>query len=260
MEELNFPVLDFDPTIPAIIEPSEILAKRDVPKQMVFCYFREVVEKLVESGKTKEFFRDRSEDGITPFYEIEYQGRRLGVVQGRVGAPMAVGILEEAIALGVRQFVACGGCGILDPQLAQGHLLIPVRAIRGEGTSYHYAAPSFDIEMQPKAVAVIEKTLKEKSLPYLKAVVWTTDAIYRETVDKVRKYRDKGAIAVEMEAAALMAAAQFRGVDYGQILYGGDRVLESGWDHAHWNSRQEIRENLFWLAADACLKMGENNA
>ncbi len=260
MDELKFPILDFDASPRAIIEPGEFIPAGDAPKHMVFCYFREVIEKLVAEYKPEIFFTDHSEDSETPFYEMEYQGKRLAFAQGRVGAPNAVGAMEAAIAVGVQYFITCGGCGILDPDLARGHLLIPTRAIRGEGTSYHYLEPSFYAEMQPGPQAVIENLLKEKGLPYLLTTVWTTDAFYRETVDKIRRYRALGAVAVEMEASALMALAQFRGVDHGQILYGGDRVLESGWDHGRWNTRFEIRENLFWLAAEACLRLGVNNA
>jgi hypothetical protein len=56
-----------------------------------------------------------------------------------------------------------------------------------------------------------------------------------------------------MEAAALLAVAQYRGVVLGQVLYGGDDLSGSAWDSRGWQSRQEIREGLFWLAAEACL-------
>ncbi|MDY6868053.1 MAG: purine-nucleoside phosphorylase, partial [Chloroflexota bacterium] len=84
---------------------------------------------------------------------------------------------------------------------------------------------------------------------------WTTDAIYRETPEKVTAYREQGCLAVEMETAAFYAAAQFRGVDFGQILYGGDAVIEGGWDDRTWNSRTEIRRDLFWLAAEAAFEL-----
>jgi hypothetical protein len=58
-----------------------------------------------------------------------------------------------------------------------------------------------------------------------------------------------------MESAALMAVAQFRNVLFGQVLYGGDDLSGAQWDNRHWQSRSEIRENLFWLSADACLNL-----
>jgi uridine phosphorylase len=84
---------------------------------------------------------------------------------------------------------------------------------------------------------------------------WTTDAPYRETPNKIAARRAEGCLTVEMESASLMAVAEFRGVILGQALYGGDDLSGAEWDHRHWQSRGEIRENLFWLCADACLTL-----
>ena len=82
---------------------------------------------------------------------------------------------------------------------------------------------------------------------------WTTDAFYRETPDKVALRRSEGCVAVEMEAAAFFAVARFRGVTFAQMLYGGDDVSGEEWDHREWNKRRSVREDLLWLAAEACL-------
>ena len=84
---------------------------------------------------------------------------------------------------------------------------------------------------------------------------WTTDAPYRETVQKIAQRRAEGCLTVEMEAAGLLAVAQFRQVILGQVVYGGDDLSGSEWDHRAWNSRKEIRESLFWLSAEACLSL-----
>ena len=56
-----------------------------------------------------------------------------------------------------------------------------------------------------------------------------------------------------MEAAAMMAVAEFRDVVFGRVLYGGDDLSGDEWDNRQWQSRTEIREQLFWLCADVCL-------
>ena len=109
--------------------------------------------------------------------------------------------------------------------------------------------------MNPAALAAIEKVLQRHGLDYLRTKTWTTDAIYRETREKAAAYRAEGCLAVEMEAAAFFAVAQFREVLLGQILYGGDAVLQEAWDGRSWSSRAEIRRNLFWLAAEAALEL-----
>ena len=84
---------------------------------------------------------------------------------------------------------------------------------------------------------------------------WTTDAPYRETPVKIAARRAEGSLTVEMEAASLFAVAQYRQVVLGQILYGGDDLSGEAWDRRGWQSHKAVRENLFWLAADACLEL-----
>jgi len=97
--------------------------------------------------------------------------------------------------------------------------------------------------------------LNRHGIEFLRTKTWTTDAIYRETQARSAAYIEEGCLAVEMEAAAFFAVAAFRGVDFGQILYGGDAVIDSGWDGRTWTSRAEIRRNLFWLAAEAVFEL-----
>lgn len=109
--------------------------------------------------------------------------------------------------------------------------------------------------MDPKAVSAIESVLDRHGLDYIRTKTWTNDAIYRETHKKVAAYRAEGCLAVEMETSAFIAVARFRGVDFGQILYGGDAVDAEAWDGRAWNSRADVRKNLFWLAAEAAFEL-----
>jgi uridine phosphorylase len=249
----DYPILEFDPTPEAVIEPSRLVGPASVPEHCVGCFFTEVIAKLVEEGKARQVWADRSEQGIHPVYETELDGKRLAFYHPGVGAPMAAALLEPLIALGCRKFVACGGAGVLDKTVAAGHIIVPTSAVRDEGTSYHYLPPGREVSASPEAVTVIEQVLRRHGYPYLLAKTWTTDAFYRETEAKVQLRRSEGCLTVEMEAAALFAVAQFRGVTLAQILYGGDDVSGDEWDARRWHSRADVRERLFWLAAEACL-------
>lgn len=246
-----FPILEFDPTPEAIIEPQKLIQPRDIPEHCVICFFAEVITWLQSHKDTQVIAHSQSEIGPHPIYEIEYEGRRLAFFHPGIGAPLAVGLLEEVIAMGCRKFIACGGCGVLDQDIAVGHLLLPEAAIRDEGTSYHYLPPSREVQADPRALAALEVVLQARGIDFLRTKTWTTDAIYRETPAKTAAYLAEGCLAVEMEAAAFFAVAQFRGVSLGQILYGGDAVIPGGWDGRTWNSRKDIRRDLFWLAAEA---------
>lgn len=255
MEKSTYPILEFDAQKEAILEPSRLIQAMDVPEHCVICFFAEVIQWLAATQDTQIIAHSISEIGEHPLYEVDYEGKRLAFFHPGIGAPLAVGLLEETIARGCCKFIACGGCGVLDKDIAVGHLLLPEAAIRDEGTSYHYLPPSREVEADRRVLGVLEGVLKQHGIDYLRTKTWTTDAIYRETPEKAVAYREEGCLAVEMETAAFYAAARFRGVDFGQILYGGDAVIPGGWDGRTWNSRSEIRKDLFWLSAEAVFKL-----
>jgi uridine phosphorylase len=249
----EYPILEFDSTREALIEPSRVIRPLDVPEHCVICFFRDVIDRVCGEGRARVLVANAWEDGPHPLYEIAVQGRRLAVVHPGVGAPLAAGILEEVIAFGCRKFVACGGCGVLNKEIAVGHLILPVCAVRDEGASYHYLPPGREVAAHPDAVAAVERALAGHGVPYLKGKTWTTDAPYRETLAKIRQRQAEGCLSVEMEVAAFFAVAQFRGVPFAQVLYGGDDVSGGDWENRDWQRQGLVREKLFRLAAEACL-------
>ena len=246
------PILNFDPDPNPIINPpvGEIL-----PAKLVVCFFKDVVEKVASECQAQIVHTFRSEGGLYPVYEIEFMGERIAFFQPGVGAALGAGLLEEAIGLGARYVIACGGCGVLDKDIAVGHVLLPTEAYREEGTSYHYLPPSATVKIEQEVLQVMETVLIAHDIEFLKTKCWTTDAFYRETIAKTARYKAKGCLAVEMEMSALAAVAKFRGVKFGQYLYAGDTVVPDGWDKRGWADRTDVREILFWLAAEACLKI-----
>lgn len=252
---MTFPILEFDPTPEAFIEPSKIIRARDLPEHCVICFFKEVIDKVIVERDAKIAVENKWEDGPHCIYEISYYGQRLAFFHPGVGAPIAVGLLEEAIAFGCKKFIACGGCGVLEKDIAVGHIIVVSGAVRDEGVSYHYLPPGREVMADAAAVDALVKTLNDRDVPYRVGKTWTTDAPYRETPSKIAKRRVEGCLTVEMESASLIAVSQFRNVTFGQALYGGDDLSGTEWDHRHWASRTEIRESLFWLCADACLKL-----
>jgi len=249
----SHPILEFDPAPEAIIEPGRLIKPIDAPEHCVICFFQDVIAKVCQERATKVISIQRWEDAAHPVYELDVDGERLAFVHPGVGAPMAAAMLEEAIALGCHKFIACGGAGVLDREIAVGHIVVPSAAVRDEGTSYHYLPPSREVSASPEGVVAIEQTLQRHGVPYLVGKTWTTDAPYRETPAKVQLRKSEGCLTVEMEAAAFFAVAQFRGMIFAQMLYGGDDVSGGEWDSRRWTERTSVREKLFWLAAEACL-------
>lgn len=252
---MTYPILEFDPSREAFIEPSRVIQPLDLPEHCVISFFSEVLEKVAAEHKARVAAEINWESGPHRLYEINYRGRRLAFFHPGVGAPLAAGLMEEVIAMGCRKFIACGGCGVLEKDIAVGNLVVVSGAVRDEGVSYHYLPPAREVEAQPEGVQALTRLLIERKIPHRVGKAWTIDAVYRETPRRIAARRAEGCLVVEMEAAALMAVSQFRGVTFGQVLYGGDDLSGAAWDHRDWQSRAQIRESLFWLCADACLSL-----
>lgn len=249
----EYPILEYDASPDALIEPSRLLAPIDIPRHCVLCFFQDVITSLREQGMLRVVYTLGSEMGPVPVYTMDVGGRPITLMHPGVGAPLAGGFTDELIALGCRHFIACGGAGVLERNLVVGHIVVPNSAVRDEGTSYHYLPPSREVAPSPAALAAIVATLQRHGVPYVAGKTWTTDGFYRETAARVARRRAEGCLTVEMEAAAFFAVGQFRGVDVGQILYSGDDLSGEVWNGRKWRDRRPIREQLLQLAAEACL-------
>lgn len=249
-----FAILEFDADRSALIEPTHRPLPEPVPERAVVCFFREVIEAECAKGRGVRIDAFNWEHGSHDLFRLTLEQGEVAVFHPGVGAPLAVGIMEEAIAAGCRKFAVCGGAGALVPGLALGHVVVPTAAVRDEGTSYHYCPPSREIQADAAAVQAAVAVLSERGVPHLLGKTWTTDAPFRETTGKIQQRRDEGCVTVEMEASAFMAVAQFRGVDLVQLLYAGDDVSGESWDHRQWTT-SSARRDLFWLAVETAFRL-----
>ena len=126
-------------------------------------------------------------------YEMEYAGQRVAFFHSGVGAPLGGGLLEEVIAVGCRKFIACGGCGVLEKDIAIGEIIVPSSAVRDEGVS-HYLPPGREAVASPIGAAALEETLQRHRILYRIGKTWTTDAPYRETLPKIKARKAEGCI------------------------------------------------------------------
>lgn len=255
MDDHEFPILEFDPATRAVINPSEVYHPVDVSEYCVICFFKDVVDRVAADYKARIVFTEQGVCGSYHIYEMEHDGRRVTFFHPFVGAPIAAAFLEVAIAIGCGKFIVCGLAGVLDRNIAAGHFVVPIAAIRDEGVSYHYLPPCREVDADPLAVEAVTAILHEQKLPYRTGKTWTTDAIFRETQAKVRRRKEEGCMVVEMEAAAMFAVAQFRRVPLGYLLLGSDDVSGEEWDRRHGELRMPMAEKLFWLSVEACLKL-----
>jgi len=251
----EFPILEFDEDKDAYIKPSDVVNPIDAPERCVMCFFDEAIEKIISEYPHKVISSFRAASLRLPLYDIDYKGERIALMQAGVGAPVAAAQMEELTALGCKKFLACGMCGVLEDNISVGHLLIPTVAVRDEGTSYHYAAPVREISADERIVQVIEDTLTDANVPFVKVKTWTTDAFYRETPKKIELRKSEGCITVEMETSAYIAVARYNNTEFGQILCAGDSLGGEVWDSRGYNSRTEVMEYVLRLTLDASLRI-----
>lgn len=252
MKKERYPILEFDDSQYAKIEPSLSHKKAAGYEYCVITFFREVLEDMEKKGLIKVVRYLNCETMDVPIYEMEYMGEKVHLFLGYVGASGSAAFLEELIAYGFNKFIVCGGAGVLRKDIAVGHLIIPVSAIRDEGVSYHYLAPTREVDCNPDVVGKIEEDFNKYKIDYIKAKTWTTDSFYRETEKKIELRKSEGCVTVEMEAAAFFAVAKFRNVKLGQILYGGDDLSDVSWNNRKWHDRAEIRRNLVEISIRIC--------
>jgi uridine phosphorylase len=247
---VEIPLLEDDADQPGILDPAELYRPNGAPRRAVICFFNEVVEQA--EGTLHARFTSQEHRGV---YTTTRNGVEVAYFFPGIGAPSACISLEEAIVMGCRDFVAVGGAGALLPELELGEVLIADRALRDEGTSYHYLEPSRFVSADETVGDAIADALKAADLPYRRGATWTTDAIFREPRSRLDRRVAEGCMTVEMEAAAFFAVAQYRGVRLGQLLYAGDALAGEKWDSRDWMNATDVRTALFEVALDAATRL-----
>lgn len=238
------PLLEFDDSETAVLNPSAFVDRPFATDKLVVTFFPEVVERLVAEGSVVP---ERVIGGENPISIYQFPDGDVLLTLGQIGCPACAGNLDLFHAMGIEKVMFCGGGGVLDKTIAVGQLLVVEGAIRDEGFSYHYVAPSRVICTDPATTDRIARFLEENDIPCLRGLTWTTDALFRETAERVARRRAQGAKIVEMEQAGCIAVARFRGFAYGALLYGGDDVSQETWDPRGWRSRNGIRYDLVAL-------------
>ena len=143
----------------------------------------------------------------------EHAGVTIGIVGVAVGAPFAVLVAEQLFAAGCRLLVSVTSAGQITPIGPTPYFVLIDRALRDEGTSHHYLPPSVFVDADAALADRAFAALAALPIQVHRGTVWTTDAPYRETEAAIAAARAHGALAVEMEAAALYAFARARGRD-----------------------------------------------
>src|SRR5260370_5754116 len=209
------PLLDNkNPSSPSVFRPAALLreARRqkgltdvEVPAICILDPECDIVRRLRKENRSKPF--ESWPCYHTQLEVFELAGQTVGIIGCGVGARFAVLIAEELFASGCRFLLSLTSAGQITPSGPTPYFVVIDRALRDEGTSYHYASPSDYADAPPRLLEAAIEAVKHSGPRTISGASWTTDAPFRETIEAIQAATDRGILAVEMEAAALYAFA-----------------------------------------------------
>lgn len=247
----EIPILEYDDAPAAVLSP-----QRDpqicLPEKAVFAFLGDTVDRYAQECNAEILEVYDTITRNTNIYRISYQGQALCLCRAPLGGAAAVQLMDFLLGHGVKKVIAAGSCGAL-ADLPENAFLVPVKALRDEGASYHYLPPSRFVETSPHIRSVIEKVLSDRGLKYEECTTWTTDGFYRETAQMIAHRRREGCLTVEMECASLAACAKFRKAEFAQLLYTADSLADAaGYDARNWGKAS------LDTALELCLDIASN--
>ncbi len=248
----DIPILEYDSDAISVIMPDHERIDIKLPPKAVFAFLGDAVDQYAKEHNCEVAAHFISMTKEYPIYLLDVEDQQICLVQAPVGAPAAAQILDWLIAYGVNEIISGGSCGVL-VDLPEDTFLVPRKALRDEGTSYHYLPPTRYVEVSEKARNAIEKTMQNHNLPYMEVVTWSTDGFFRETKEKVAYRKSEGCSVVEMECSALAACAEMRGAVWGELLFTADTLADAeNYDERNWG------DNSIEYALELCIEAVRN--
>ncbi|MBE7043872.1 MAG: phosphorylase [Ruminococcaceae bacterium] len=232
----EIPILEYDDSKVAVIMPTHENLNISLPEKAVFAFLEDEIDKYARIHNLTPVAHFISVTKKYPVYVVNYKGEQICLCQAPMGSAPSAQIMDWLIGYGVKKVIAAGSCGAL-VDLPENMFLVPRKALRDEGTSYHYLPPSRFVEIPLHMLEAIEQAMSRLQLPYTECITWTTDGFYRETREMIAYRKQEGCFVVEMECAALAACAKFRGIDFGQILFTADTLANvDAYDERDWGA------------------------
>ena len=186
-------------------------------------FSRRWLARLVESTHAQQV-----EGHLKDIYRGAWQGSPIDIIPLSMGAPAAVATVEELGFCGLRNLITFGTAGGLEHDRPAGSVVIPIRAIREEGTSYHYLPPGDPAVPDAGVVDELRRSLTRHAIVWREGPTWTTDGLYREFITKLADYRRDGCLTVEMECSAVFSACKTLNIRCAALLLVSD-ILSDEW-------------------------------
>lgn len=219
----------------AIIEPGDAIvsraghrswqiAKWEAGKACVLCFGDSILDSIVKTFGMKPTGKCAAQSKV-------YRRGKVSALSTGIGCPSAALVAEKIIAAGCRYLLCLGFCGSISKGLRMGEVLMAEEAESDEGLSHHYFRKGVRLRADGGLLGGLEDVLR-KSLESKKGNVWTTDAFYRETGEKLKRFREKGCLGVDMETAGVYAIAKYRKARAAAVLIATDELFDFKWERA----------------------------
>ncbi len=231
---MSYPILAEKYKLPPLLDAGQMIDFRrkhgglrslPAPRSVLICLYKGIFHRFAwryPSWQVRGFLGD--------VFLTRATGGRVAVLGNfGIGAPAITGIADEMMAWGSERILILSLAGGLQPDLAPGSVVVCDRAIRDEGTSYHYLPPARDVAASAQLVSEIEARLSAGRIQSSRGATWSTDAPYRETHEEVQLFQREGVKTVDMESAGVFAAAQVRGKQTASVFVVGDSLAGPRW-------------------------------
>lgn len=230
-----------------------------LPKVAVGVFSRHLFYDVVQKFQCREVGMLKCANTEREVFILNYKDCDITFFMAGVSGPWISADIEELHAQGVDKFIIFGNCGVLDSMIEDCSIIIPTKAFRDEGTSYHYVPESDTIDIDLKHEKDFIEILEKFEFNYTKGYTWTTDAFFRETPDKIEHFKKNGAVCVEMEGAVIAAVSKRLGVDYFTFYYAGDNLDSAEWDERSLSGLVNIdkKKEVMLLALELALKISK---
>lgn len=201
-----------------------------LPHIAVGVFSEYLIDDIVEKFEYKKVGLISCANCRRPIYVMKYKDIEITLFLAGVSGPWISADIEELNVNGVDTFIIFGNCGVLDKNIEDCSIIIPNKAFRDEGISYHYLPESESVELNKEYRELFKKVLQENNYDYIEGATWTTDGFYRETREKMEQFKEKGAVCVEMEGASIAAVCKYKKLNYFTFYYAGDNLDSIEWE------------------------------
>lgn len=225
-----------------MIEPSDIYEGGYVADKCIVTFSHSVLSAVLKKYSCRKEAYSGTANGKIAIYSFMHKDEKILFYMSPIGSSISGSLMDEVHYLtGAEKFIVFGSCGSLDEK-TKGRFIVPTESYRDEGFSYHYAKACDYMKIRNHKI--VSSVFKKNNIPFAEGRSWTTDAIYRETVNNADKRKADGCICVEMESSGLQAICDYRNMELYTFFFTSDSLSDETWKNINLGTKEEKNQQL----------------